>query len=77
MQYFDGIVVSGNENTRKPFPKIYQIILDRYKITPEKSVFIDDRFENISGAELMGIQGIHFKNPFQLKNDLLKLGILF
>lgn len=77
LMHFDGIVVSGYENIRKPYSKIYQIILDRYKIIPEKSVFIDDRIENITAAKTMGIHGIHFRNPAQLKNDLLKLGVIF
>ncbi|MGK0307808.1 MAG: 2-haloacid dehalogenase, partial [Urechidicola sp.] len=43
---FEGVVVSGQENTRKPFDDIYQLILKRYSIIPENSVFIDDNFEN-------------------------------
>jgi 2-haloacid dehalogenase len=77
LNHFEGIVVSGEEKTRKPFPKIYEIILDRYKITPERSIFIDDNFENIQGAEKLGIKGIHFNSSKQLKDDLIKLGVNF
>ncbi|SNR33472.1 HAD family hydrolase [Lutibacter flavus] len=67
---FDGVVVSGQEKTRKPFPEIYKIILNRYNITPEKALFIDDNLDNIIAANNLKIQGIHFKNGKQLKKEL-------
>jgi 2-haloacid dehalogenase len=76
LHWFEGIVVSGQEKTRKPFPEFYQILLDRYQIDPAKSIFIDDVERNILGAEAVGVQGIHFKSPTQLKEDLVKLGLL-
>ena len=75
LQYFDGIVVSGVEKTIKPLQKIYDITLDRYNISPEKAVFIDDNFENVKAAEKLGIKGIHFKSAVQLGNDLRAMNI--
>jgi 2-haloacid dehalogenase len=51
LQHFEGILVSGEEKMRKPFPKIYELILDRYKLNAEKSVFIDDNLDNVLGAQ--------------------------
>lgn len=67
---FDGVVVSGKEKTRKPFPKIYEIILNRYAITPEKSIFIDDNLPNIKKANEFKINTIHCKNPEQVRVEL-------
>lgn len=67
---FDGEVVSGRENTRKPFPKIYQIVLDRYNITPQKAIFIDDSLPNVKKANEFEINAIHCKNPEQVKKEL-------
>jgi 2-haloacid dehalogenase len=67
---FEGIVVSGTEKTRKPFPKIYQLTLDRFGFKPEESLFIDDNLRNIEAATTMGIKTIHFKNPEDLKLHL-------
>ena len=75
LQHFKGIVVSGEEKTRKPFSKIYEIILDRYHLNPQNCVFIDDNLENIETAKKLGINGIHFKNSQQLKNELIALKI--
>jgi len=73
--HFKGIVVSGAENTRKPFQKIYDITLERYNITPEKAVFIDDNFDNVQAAKELGIHGIHFKSATQLLNELRAMNI--
>lgn len=70
LQWFDGIVVSGDEKTRKPFNEIYNITLKRFNITPKKSVFIDDNLRNIEAANALGIHGIHFKNPEMLIQQL-------
>ncbi len=76
LHWFEGIVVSGEEKVRKPDPKIYEIILERYNIKPESSVFIDDSLPNIEQAKQMGIKGIHFKSPEKLREELTLLGVL-
>ncbi|MEI6412011.1 MAG: HAD family phosphatase [Bacteroidota bacterium] len=73
LQWFEGIVVSGAEKTRKPFADIYQILLDRYKVDAPMSVFIDDSLKNVEGAMALGIQGIHFQNPDQLRAILQEM----
>jgi len=67
---FEGIVVSGQEKTRKPFPDIYKITLKRYNIIAENSIFIDDNLRNITAANELGINGIHFKNASLLIEQL-------
>jgi 2-haloacid dehalogenase len=76
LHWFDGRVVSGEEKMRKPFPEFYQLILDRFQLTPEETLFIDDNTRNAEAAEAMGLKTIIFKSPFQLKEDLVKLRIL-
>jgi len=74
---FDGIVVSGQEKTRKPNPKIYNIILNRYNITPEKAIFIDDNKENIVTANQLNLNGIHYTTHSQLIRLLESYKIIF
>lgn len=76
LNLFEGIVVSGEEHTRKPFDKIYQILLDRYDLIAEKSVFIDDNNDNIRAAQSMGFYAILFKSPEQLRSELIELNLL-
>ena len=70
LQWFDGLIVSGEEKTRKPFPEFYQLLLQRYGVNPARALLIDDNFRNIKAAEAIGIKGVHFINPIQLKNEL-------
>ena len=72
---FDGVVVSGDEKMRKPSAEFYKILLDRYKLDPAETIFIDDSLRNVKGAEAVGIAGIHFHNPKQLKEELKNFGI--
>ena len=75
LAYFKGIVVSGEENTRKPFPEIYQILFERYSIHPASSVFIDDSLPNIETAVKLGMNGIHFRHPEQLASELQAIDV--
>ena len=76
LHWFEGIVVSGTEKTRKPFAKIYKTTLKRYSLEAEECLFIDDNKRNISAANALKIQTIHFHNSKQLKEDLKVKGIL-
>lgn len=76
LHWFEGIVVSGEEKTRKPFEKIYQLTLDRFDLTAENCLFIDDNLRNIEAAQNLGIQAHHFVEPKALSADLKKRGIL-
>ncbi|SDF63051.1 MULTISPECIES: HAD family phosphatase [Rhodanobacteraceae] len=73
---FDGIVVSGEEGMIKPDPRLYQTLLERYDIDPATAVFIDDNKANVDAADALGIHGIHFHTPRQLRDELIALGFL-
>lgn len=67
---FDGVVVSGEEKICKPDRRIYEILLERYGLEAASCIFIDDRLENIEAAQAIGMTGIHFRNPQQMRQDL-------
>ncbi len=76
LHWFDGRVVSGEEKMRKPDLKFYQVLLDRYNLNADEVLFIDDNLRNAEAARSLGIKTIRFHSPQQLKEELLKLGIL-
>ena len=51
----------------EPDPKIYEILLKRYKIVPEQALFFDDRLENVEGARKVGINGAVFNTDIPLQ----------
>ncbi len=75
LHWFEGILVSGEEQTRKPFKEIYELTLNRFNIEAEHAIFIDDNLRNIDAAKEMGINTIHFKNPEALEIELKSFGI--
>jgi 2-haloacid dehalogenase len=75
-KWFDGIVVSGEEKTRKPFPEFYQILFDRYQVNPAEALFIDDSLRNIEAGQKLGLNTVHFQSSEQLKDELLKRNLL-
>jgi 2-haloacid dehalogenase len=76
LHWFDGRVVSGEEKMRKPFPEFYQLILNRFQLVPQETLFIDDNLRNVKAAEEIGIKSIRFQSPEQLKSDLQEMQIL-
>ena len=75
LQWFEGILVSGEEKTRKPFKEIYDLTLERFNIKANESVFIDDNLRNIEAANNLGIHGIHFKSAEKLPEQLKAFNI--
>ncbi|HVZ96955.1 MAG TPA: HAD family phosphatase [Chitinophagaceae bacterium] len=73
---FEGIVVSGEEKLIKPDKEIFHVLMDRYKISPAESLFIDDNVKNIHTARQIGFHAIHFTTPEQLEHQLAALQIL-
>lgn len=73
--YTDGGILSYAEKIIKPDPKIYQLLIDRYGLVPEKCVFLDDKEENCQGAERSGIHAIRFTTKEAAIEELKKLGI--
>jgi len=76
LDWFDGIVVSGDEGVIKPDLRIFRILLDRYGVAADESVFIDDNPKNAQAASALGIHGIHFQSPAQLRGELAALRLL-
>lgn len=73
---FCGIIVSGDELLTKPDPAIYQLALDRFGLHAADCVFVDDRPDNVAGAQSVGMAALLFTDAAALKADLGRLGIL-
>ena len=76
LAWFNGIVVSGLEKLAKPDPRIFRVLLERHGIDPARAVFIDDSAPNAAAATALGMHGIRFTGPDQLRRELTALGLL-
>lgn len=57
---FDGEVISCEEGFVKPMPEIYDVLITRFSLDVSRTMFIDDRAENVVMGEQKGITGFHF-----------------
>ena len=76
LDWFDDVVVSGVERVIKPNPRIFEILLTRHGVAATDAVFIDDVPANAAAATALGIHGIHFRSPEQLRRELEACGLL-
>jgi 2-haloacid dehalogenase len=74
--WFDGTVVSGREGVAKPEPAIFRRLLDRFGLTPNTTLMIDDAKENLETANRLGIQTALFRSARQLRTELEAVGVL-
>lgn len=73
LPYVDGAVFSYTIKKIKPDLAIYEYLCGKYELKPEESVFIDDRPENVAGAEAAGIHGVCFEDYAQARRELEEL----
>lgn len=76
LHWFDGRVVSGEEKMRKPSHAFYQLLLDRFGLKANQTLFIDDNLRNIKAAEELGLHCIHFNSPEDLEKQLKAKAVL-
>ena len=74
LQWFDGYVISGFEGIVKPDPKIFELLVERFDLEPARTVFVDDRPENVEAAVAFGLHGVLFESPAQLRRTLVRFG---
>ena len=67
---FDGGIYSYQEHVIKPNPTIYNLLIDRFKLNKEETIFFDDKEKNIIAACNVGIRGIVFNSIDDIKNNL-------
>jgi putative hydrolase of the HAD superfamily len=71
---FDALVWSFQVRMAKPDPAIYRYVLDTLGTSPEETLFLDDKPENIEAARALGMKAIKFSTVEQLRADLIATG---
>ncbi|MCV0429442.1 MAG: HAD-IA family hydrolase [Roseibium sp.] len=68
--------VSAEFRSRKPDPQVYRLICQKYGYRTDETAFVDDKSENVSGAEEAGLSGhvyttVESFSAFLKENDLI------
>ncbi len=75
VEIFDTFLASCWIGVRKPAPDFYERCVEITAARAERSVFIDDRDENIAGAAAYGFKVILFQSAEQLRRALAAAGL--
>lgn len=70
-QYFIKAYYSHELGLRKPYAESFQKILDEQNLQASETLFIDDTYKNIEGAQKAGMQTIHLVAP----KTVMELGL--
>jgi len=75
-ELFEYTFTSCYMGLRKPDPRIYLRSLGILGDKPERSLFIDDRIENVAAAAAVGMKAIRFTGEADLRQQLGSLQVL-
>ncbi|HEV3463433.1 MAG TPA: HAD family phosphatase [Actinomycetota bacterium] len=70
LDWFDGVLVSGEERMIKPDPAIFQLMVERFGLDPGSTFYVDDSAANVEAAGRLGFDAVRFTSPGQLRRDL-------
>ena len=73
MKEFEGTVFSCDEHKNKPEAGLYKLLLGRYGLLAEETVFFDDYPPNIEGANAVGIHGILFRDAADAEREFRRV----
>ena len=72
---FGHLIFSGDLGVLKPEPAIYDAVLAATGATAERTVFFDDKIENVDGARRLGWHAFRYTDAEQARRDLADLGL--
>ncbi len=70
---FDDIFTSFAAGARKPDLGFYRYALSQANLDPSRTIFIDDKSENVLSARSQGLHGLVYRESKELKQSLLSL----
>lgn len=76
LELFEDIVVSGEEQLAKPDPAVFRLLVDRFRLDPGGTVFVDDSPANVAAAAEAGLVALRFRDAVRLRAELRALGLL-
>ena len=73
---FDGELVSADVRLLKPDPRFFDLLVDRFGLSPPSTLYIDDNPENVEAASQRGLVVYHFTRAEDLHRLLRRLGLI-
>jgi len=74
-ELFDEFILSHEIHMTKPDPKVFELALKIAGCKPEEIIFIDDGFNNVRAARVLGINSIRFIGLDNLVEEIQKFDV--
>ena len=71
-----GAVLSFEAHCEKPEPEIFEELLRRFALEPERTLFVDDLEVNVAGAMALGLRALLFRGAEALRCELVAMRVL-
>jgi 2-haloacid dehalogenase len=75
LEWFDGLVISGEERIAKPDRGIFELLLDRFGLDRRRTLFVDDSAANVAVAHDVGLDAVLFRDADGLRRELTARGL--
>lgn len=67
---FNGGIYSYQEKLLKPDRRIYELIINRYNLNKDETMFFDNKQKNVDAACEFGIKGVLFRTIEDIENNI-------
>ena len=71
-KYFDGAIFSCEVGIKKPDKEIFELIINRYNLNTNETLFFDDKEKIVNGAIESGLKAKIFKSIDDVETELIK-----
>ena len=71
-KYFDGAIFSCEVGIKKPDKEIFELIINKYNLNTNETLFFDDKERIVNGAIESGLKAKIFKSIDDVETELIK-----
>lgn len=68
--YFDGAIFSYKVGLMKPNKEIFKLIIEKYNLNLDETIFFDDRERNVIASNEVGLKAILFRSIEDIRKEL-------
>lgn len=72
---FEDVLLSGEAKVAKPDPRAFELAIERFRVDPARTVYVDDIPANVEAGRRAGLTALLFTDATTLRAALRDLGI--
>jgi len=76
LDFFDGALVSGEVGIAKPDRAFFELLIEAFRLVPERTLYVEDNIANLRAAADKGFVAHHFVSSTALEMDLRRHSLI-